>query len=54
MAVGARGLDQAEDPGAGRGTRRGIGEEEVLARDGDRLGDMLGGDVRDRDPEFDS
>ena len=45
MTVGARGLDQAEDPAAGRGTCFGIGEEEVLPGDGDRLGDMLGGDV---------
>jgi len=48
VAVGPGRFDQAEDPAAGFGTGHGVGEQKVFARDGDRLGDVLGLDVGDR------
>jgi len=48
VAIRPRGLDETEDPATRFGAGNGIGKQEVLARDCNRLGDMLGADIRNR------
>lgn len=48
VAVSPCCLDQAEDTSTGPGTGSGISKQEILPRDGNRFGHVLGLDIGDR------